>query len=327
MRFDAVMGKTVIVMEKTVRELMSLRRLAVAIIAGLVPPVLAALVWRESFLPGLMSLEMQAGTLVGYFLLISYIWIGGLYIAGVITISGIDLVSREEDEGTLLLMVSKPISRFQFILGKSLALLATTLLLELVVLFGSIVVFWGILGLDQEIVGAVVGLVPWVFLYSIMVAILFVTLTVAMSVLSKSRALKSVLTMLLVILIFGVGPIFRIAWPSTYENSRLYYVDPGYHLGNAFVSISNQTERGTMTPQIQAFLGIFTGAYTVGIGEAVLVMFTGSSESFDPDIGAMPPSLERADYVAPVLSVLLSLVVSAAALGATKVAMERKEVF
>ena len=59
----------------------------------------------------------------------------------------------------------------------------------------------------------------------------------------------------------------------------------------------------------------------------MLVMFTGSSESFDPDIRAMPPSLERTDYLNPLVSVLLCLAVSAAALGGTKVAIERKEVY
>ena len=82
-----------------------------------------------------------------------------------------------------------------------------------------------------------------------------------------------------------------------------------------------------MTPQSQAYLGIFTGTYKGGMGEMMLAMFTGSSESFDPDIRAMPPSLERTNYLSPLISVLLFLVVSAVALGGTKVAIERKEVY
>jgi len=69
-----VMGKAIIVMEKTIRELMSLRRLAGVIIAGLAPTIFfGAVFWRESFRSGIMSLEMQTYTLVGYFLLISFI--------------------------------------------------------------------------------------------------------------------------------------------------------------------------------------------------------------------------------------------------------------
>lgn len=322
------MEKTIIVMEKTTRELMSLRRLAVVIIAGLVPAIFfGAVIWRESFRSGIMSLEMQTHTLVGYFLLVSFMWIAGFYIAYVITTSGMDFISKEEEEGTLLLIVSKPISRFQFILGKFLALLVTTLLLELVILFGSIVVFWGLLGLDADIIRPLIGLVPWIFLYSIIVVILFDALTIAISILLKNRVLKTVFTALLVMLIFGVGPILRTVWPSTYENYHLCYVDPGYHMGNAYVSLSGQAESGRMTPQIQAYLGIFTGTYKAGMEEMILVMFTGSAESFDPDIGAMPPSLEKTNYLTPLVSVLLCFAVSAAALVAAKIAIERKEVY
>ena len=322
------MGKTIIVMEKTVKELMSLRRLAAVLIAGLVPAIFwGAAIWRESFRSGTMSLEMQTHTLVGYFLVFSFLWIAGFYIAYMIITSGMDFVSKEEEDGTLLLMVSKPISRFQFILGKFLALLITTLLIELVVLFGSILLFWALLDLEPESVQALLGLVFWIFLYSIIIAILFDALTIAISTIFRGRVLKTVLTMLLVMLVFGVGPILRTMWPSTYENSHLYYIDPGYHLGNTYVSISEQAISGRMTPQSQAYLGIFTGTYKGGMEEMMLAMFTGSSESFDPDIRAMPPSLERTNYLSPLVSVLLFLVVSAAALGGTKVAIERKEVY
>ena len=328
MRFRIVMEKALIVMEKTIRELMRLRRLAVVIIAGLAPAILfGAAILRESFRSGIMSLEMQTHSLVGYFLLISFMWIAGFYIAYVITTSGMDFVSKEEEDGTLLLMVSKPISRFQFILGKFLALLVTTLLLELVILFGSIVVFWVLLGLDADIIKPLIGLVPWIFLYSVIVVILFDSLTIAISTLFKSRVLKTVLTMLLVMLVFGVGPILRTVWPTTYEDYHLYYIDAGYHLGNTYVSLSDQAESGRMTPQIQAYLGMFTGTYKAGMYEMMLVMFTGSSESFDPDIGAMPPSLEKTNYLTPLVSVLLCFAVSAAALGAARVAIERKEVY
>jgi ABC-type transport system involved in multi-copper enzyme maturation permease subunit len=327
-KIAATMGKSTIVMEQTVKELMGLKRLALVITAGLIPAIFfGAVVWRESFRSGAMSLEMQTHTFVGYFLIFSFIWIAGFYIAYMIITTGMDFVSKEAEEGTLLLMVSKPIGRFQFILGKFLALLVTTLLIELVVLFGSILIFWALLGLEPESVRALVGLVFWIFLYSVLIAILFDALTIAISTLFKGKVIKTVLTMLLVMLVFGVGPILRMVWPTAYENYHLYYIDPGYHLGNAYVSASEQAISGRMTPQSQAYLGIFTGTYKAGMEELVLAMFTGSSESFDPDIHAMPPSLEQTDYLNPLVSVLLCLVVSAVALGGAKMAIERREVF
>ncbi len=324
----SVMGKSFIVMEKTIRELMSLKRLVTVLIVGLVPAIfLGSVVWGESFRSGTMSLEMQVHSLVGYFLLISFMWIAGIYLAYVITASGMDFISKEEEQGTLLLMVSKPISRFQFILGKFLALLVTTLLLELVILFGSITVFWALLGLDADVIKPLIGLVPWIFLYSVIVIILFDALTIAISALFRGSVIKTVITMLMIMLIFGLGPILRAAWPTTYDNYNLHYIDPGHHLGNIYVSFSNQAESGRMTPQIQAYLGLFTGTYKAGMEEMVLAMFTGSSESFDADIGAMPPSLEKTDSISPAVSVLLCLAVSAAALGVARVAINRKEVY
>ena len=149
---------------------------------------------------------------------------------------------------------------------------------------------------------------------SIIVVILFDALAIAISALFPGNVIKTVITMLLIMLIFGLGPILRMTWPTTYENYHLHYIDPGYHLGNIYVSLSGQAEGGRMTPQIQAYLGIFTGTYKAGMEEMVLAMFTGSSESFDPDIGAMPPSLEKTNYLNPMVSVLLYLAVSAAAL-------------
>ncbi|MFC2021108.1 ABC transporter permease [Chloroflexota bacterium] len=329
MSFNAVLhSPTIVVLEKTIRELMSLRRLLVVIIAGLLPAVLfGGAVWRNEFRTVPMSLGMQTHTMVGYFLVFSFIWVAGFYLTYMIITSGMDFVSKEEEEGTLLLIVSKPIGRFQFILGKFVALIISTLLIELVVLFGSILLFWLLLGLDPESVRALIGLVFWILLYSVFITILFAALTIAISTVFKGRMLKTALTMLLVMLVFGLGPILRTTWPSTYENARLYYIDPGYHLGNTYVSISTPAISGRMTPKSQAYLGIFTGTYTGGMGEMMLAMFTGSSASFDPDIGAMPPSLERTDYLSPLVSILLFLIASAGVLWGTKVAIERKEVY
>jgi ABC-type transport system involved in multi-copper enzyme maturation permease subunit len=320
-------GKAIIIMNKTVNELMSFKRLITMLVIGLAPAILfGAGIWRESFRSGALSLEMQIWTMVGYFLLISFVWIVGAFIAYVIFIGGLDSISKEEESGTLLLIVSKPISRFQFILGKFLGLLVTTLLFEIIILLGSLFIFWLTLRLDPDTVSALLGIIFWIFLYSIIVVIFFDALTIAMSTLFKNQVLKITLSIVLVGFIFTFGLLLRAQWPSTYEKYHLSYIDPGYHLGNIYVSAVEQAESGRMTPQIQAYMGIINGTYSTGTEGTLLVMFTGASRSFDPDIGAMPPSLERTNYINPIFSMLICLVISAAALGAAKIAIERKEV-
>ena len=79
-----------------------------------------------------------------------------------------------------------------------------------------------------------------------------------------------------------------------------------------------------MSPITQAWLGIATGAYEAGT-EVLLAAFLGGA-AFDPDIGAMPPSLERTTKLSPAISIGLILVGTVAAFGAASVALNRKEV-
>ena len=319
--------KFLVVMGKTIGDLMGLKRTLALVFVGLTPVIFISLAsWRNTFQSGTMSLEMQTHFLLGYFIILVFLWLAGFFLAYlVVGSSGQEFVAKEEEKGTLLLMVSKPISRFQFLLGKFLGLVLTSLLLELIVLFSSVLLFWGLLGLDPDTISALMSLIPWIFLFSILVTLLFAAISIALSALFKNDIVRSLLLALTIMLVFGLGPMLRMIWPSTYEDYSLYYIDGSYNLGNAYVMVLDQAESGRMTPQYQAWLGITTGAYRAG-AEMVLTMFLGMAGSFDPEIGAMPPSIERTNYLNPAVSILLCLLVTVAAFGVATVALNRKEV-
>jgi len=314
-------------MAKTIGDLMTLRRTIAVVVIGLLPPVLLALFWwRNLFHNGSMSFEMQTGYLVGAFMVMAFLWQAGFYLASsAIAFSGLEAVAKEEDRGTLLMMVSKPISRLQFLLGKFLALVLTALVLELMLLLGTLVAFWAIIGIDPYTLSVLLGLVPWIFLFSLIVSILFAAISVALSALVKNNAMRSVAMLLVLVLVFMAGPMMRAMWPDGYESYRLYYVDGSYNLGNAYVMFLDRAEQGRMLPQAQAWLGLSTGAYRAG-PQTLLLMFLGGPAGFDPDIGAMSPSLERTTYLAPIVSVLLCLLAGLAAFAIGAVALNRKEV-
>ncbi len=315
-----------VVMAKTIEDLMGLRRTVALLIGGLAPAVFFPMVvWRETFQAGTMSLEMETSFLVGYFILFSFLWMAGFYLAYmVVGTSGLNLVDREREKGTLLLMVSKPISRTQFLLGKFLALVLTTLLLEAIVLLGSVILFWGLLGLDPDIVAALLNVLPWIFLFSLLVTLVFASLSIAISTLVSNDVVRGVILMVIVAAVFAVGPMWRTVWPNTYEGYSIYYVDGSYNLGNAYVLLLDRVETGRMTPESQAWLGITTGAYKAGT-EVLLAAILGG-EAFDLDIGAMPSSLERTAHLSPTLSIALLLMVTVGAFGVANLALNRKEV-
>lgn len=316
-----------IVMAKTLRDLMTLKRAIAVVGLGLLPPaVLSATWWRGLFNSGAMSFEMQMGYLVGAFMVMAFLWQAGFYLAySGVALSGLEAIAKEDSQGALLMMVSKPISRVQFLLGKFLALVLAALALELVLLLGTLVAFWAIIGVDPQIVSVLLGLVPWVFLFSVIVSILFAAISLALSALVKNDVMRSVGMLLALALVFSAGPMMRATWADKYESYRLYYVDGSYNLGNAYVMLLDRAEQGRMLPAAQAWLGLSTGAYKAG-PQTILVMFLGGPASFDPDIGAMSPSLEQSMYIPPGVSLLLCLLAGAAAFAVGAVALNRKEV-
>ena len=331
LRFHVAMVKTMgdlrfhVVMVKTIGDLMGMPRTVALVAGGVAPAVIYYLVAREMFQAGTKSLEMEMSLLVGYFILISFLWMAGVYLIYlVIGTSGLELVDRERDKGTLLLMVSKPISRVEFLLGKFLALVLTTLLLEAIILLGSVLVLWGLLGLDPDVVAALLNLLPWIFLFSVFVTLAFASLTIALSTLVSNYLVRNVILLTIVAIVFAAGPVLRVQWPDIYEDYNLYYVDGSYNLGNAYALLVDKGETGRILPEFQAWIGITTGAYK-GSAEVLIASFLGG-EAFDPDIGAMPPSLERTTYIAPALSIGLSLAVTVAAFGVASLALNRKEI-
>ena len=317
-----------VVMVRTIRELLGLKR-TVAVIAGgqALALLLAQAAWKEPVQAGNMSLEMQTSRLVDHFMIVSFFWMAGFYLAYlVVGTSGLDLVDQERKRGTLLLIVSKPISRSHFLLGKFLALVLTSMLLEAVILPVSALVIWASIGIDPDTLFALLKVAPLILLFSILVIFLFAAVSMALSTLVRSALARNAVFTLIVLTVFAAGPVMRMAWPATYENYRFYYVDGSYNLGNAFVLVLDRAETNRLSPQSQAWLGIITGAYKAGTEELITALL-GAGGAFDPDIGAMPPSLERTTYVAPAGSVGLTLTVTAVAIALSVLALRKEEVY
>jgi ABC-type transport system involved in multi-copper enzyme maturation permease subunit len=317
-----------VVMARTVRELLGLKRTVALIAAGQTLVLFFSQVaWKKPFEAGNMSLEMQTSYLVGYFVVISFFWMAGICLVYlVVGTSGLDLVDDERKKGTLLLMVSKPISRSQLLLGKFLALVLTSVLLEGAILLGSVLVVWASLGLDPDTVSALLGVLPWIFLFSLLVVFMFAAVSMALSTVVTGAVVRNIVFTIVVMLVFTAGPVMRMAWPDVYEDYRLYYMDGSYNLGNAFMLALDQAETGRLTPESQAWLGITTGAYKAG-PEELLTALVGAMGAFDPDIGAMPPSMERTTYVPLAGSFGIFLAITAAAIVVAGLALRKEEVY
>jgi ABC-type transport system involved in multi-copper enzyme maturation permease subunit len=246
------------VMAKTIRDLLGARRVIVAILGGQALATFLSLVaWADAFEGGRMGLDMQTSYLVGYFITVSFFWMTGLFLAYmVVGTSGLELVDQERKRGTLLLIVSKPIGRLQFLAGKFLALVLTAALLEATILVVSAMATKAMLGFGPHVLTARLKALPWIFLFSLLVIVVFTAVSVALSTLVRSALVRNGVFMLVLIAVFAVGPVMRMAWPDIYEDYRVYYLDGGYNLGNVYVDILDNTAAVRLGPQAQAWLGI-----------------------------------------------------------------------
>ena len=78
---------------KTLWDLLSLKRVLAVTLLGVVPSLILAAAWNSSGRP----LEMDTHLLLMYFMIISFMWIAGSYIAYTITTSGLEFISGEEE--------------------------------------------------------------------------------------------------------------------------------------------------------------------------------------------------------------------------------------
>ena len=206
MRFQVVLGKTL-------GDLMSLKRTILLVLIGLSIPLAVSFAWRAEMTNTPMSLEMQTHYVIDNFAILLYMWLAGFFLVLSVVATAAGFISKEDSDGTLLLLVTKPIKRSEIVLGKFLALVLNTAFLQATVLLLSILVFWLVVPIDPDTFGALMGLLPWVFLYSLLVTVVFGSIAVGLSTLMKSRDKES-----------GVAQQERDLGRDHCSYSRCYYI-------------------------------------------------------------------------------------------------------
>lgn len=255
------------------------------------------------------SLQMRTYFTTSQLLLLAYFILSGFFIAMLVSCGAAESVAKEENDGTLLVLTSKPIRRRDVLLGKLAALLARTVLLEAILLALLALGSCFVLRLDETALISFLKAVSWLLLYSVLTICLFATVAMALSSITRNLVVIMVVMSLMVMACFLVGPLIRSVMPADggfYMRYDLYYVDLSYHLQNAFVPFWAQASGGEIIPQ---FSGWFGFRYIVT----------------QPD-GLYLNPVRTCGHVHPLVSVALILSLSALALLVAWQAFERKDV-
>ena len=280
------------VMFKTLDDLFRIKRSLLFIIAVLIVPIIISGLLNSVLGLSTMSLANQIQTVTMFYIIIVFFWVAGIPLVLLAGVTCGDFISKEENEGTLLLLVSKPVGRHEIVLGKYFAFLINILILEIIAVTLSALIMYWILPIDPAVLDSMTGLIPAIIFYAMFIAVTFGALATALSCIFKSR-FKTI--MILVVITMAVFLGF-MAFRGFMSDAGIYdpyivWADVNYHMGNSYLSFIDSTGY-RMAPTLQATLGMFTGTYSAA----------DPSMLFDVDIGAMYPSIPRNDYVSPLLS-------------------------
>lgn len=254
-----------------------------------------------------LPLAEQELELLTAYVPLAWLWgVGiGLLVAGSLFVAL--TLATEADRGTLDLLLSKPVRRWEVLLAMFLA--------NLTFLFGvgvaSLLIVAAFLyrmgGFSAAALGGgVFAVLPATLLYTLVVCTLVTAVGMAASVATRNRLQTAALTTVVPALFFVLF-VARLVPGAIYEDYSLYLVDVSYHLGNIYVLLL-EAVGDSMPVELQAAIGFWAGVYEL------------------PAEGPPDGPLELVGYVDPAVSLALCLLVTAGLFGVALVQFQRLDV-
>lgn len=263
-----------------------------------------------------LPLAIQERELITIFAQLSFLWYAGIPIMVLIGIITANQIAKEEEEGSLRILLSKPIRRWEVILGKFLAIMVFSFLIVLIGLsFGS-VLFFHISGASPTALGgSVISLMPTNLVYALFLSFFISSVATGISVLTGSRLKTAMAVVTIFALLFFGFIIIRMGTEAMgiYQSYGIYSADINYNLGNSYIFVHNSLG-GEFAPPTQSSLS------------AIMGTFDASGADVDPLVGGMPTSLPEKGYIPPAVSFFGILVMSVGVLFATVSYFERKDI-
>jgi ABC-type transport system involved in multi-copper enzyme maturation permease subunit len=184
------------------------------------------------------------------------------------------------------------VQRYEIVLGKYFAFISSIIIYQIVALVITALLMYWLLPVDPYVLDSMASIIPSMLLYSIFIAVSFGALATSMSCISKSRMKTFIVLIGLTVTVFLGFMLFRgyMVGANVYD-PYFSWCDVNYHMGNSYVLFLESNDF-RMSPTLQAVLGSVTGTYDA----------TDPGQLYDKDIGAMYTSIERTDYIAPIVS-------------------------
>ena len=139
------------IMFKTLNDLLKLKRSLVFLFLIILIPVIVTSIIGSVFNLSTMSLGNQTQTVVMFYVIIVFFWVAGIPLVLLTSVTCGDFITKEENDGTLLLLASKPVRRYEIVLGKYFAFLINILIIEAIAIILTPLIMYWLLPVDPAV--------------------------------------------------------------------------------------------------------------------------------------------------------------------------------
>lgn len=279
----------------------------------LIVPIIVIMVLSGNVNFGVISIYSAAMNINFNLVTMLYWWTLGINFTILISGATSGVIADEVDKGTMLILVSKPVSRVQIFFGKFIGVFAFGAILSLIGLF---LLGWLAVLFTSANISYFIEMIPFLlfmFAYSLFVEIIFVSISMALSSLLTTGRKTMMLMILFSMMTFVVFFMIRTVLPDYYVQYSLYWLDLGYHLGNV-LAYAIQTWNAIPPSSLwQITFNIFTSAF---------VQSSGMESAQNIDLGGYP----LAEYVSPMISLLIWVAIAAILTLYGLLKLKRKEI-
>ncbi len=266
-----------------------------------------------------LSISFQVSTIVSYFAFNAFFWNAGILLFLFCGLSASTFISGEENSGTLIFLMTKPIKRSTIFFGKFLGYFVNMAILQLFSLLLALTITCTLSNVSFEVfLQSLLYLVP-IYLYALMMIAVVGLIMGFMSIVNKKVVVNVVIMMLAIIVIYFVGILLRLALPGYYETWYLYLVDLGYNLSTIFL-LFLKPFGFQPTPFFQQNFGLFFGTYVNQFTD--ISAFLGAND-VENNLTFL---LAETNYIHPLISLTVMIVITVVLLIIGISVLERKDV-
>ncbi|ERJ12979.1 ABC transporter permease subunit [Haloplasma contractile] len=299
-----------VIFTQTFKMMLKLKRTLIYLIFIALGSLLAVFAMREAIDGTSTNVNLLIDRYLSIFFMFTFMWVIGIPFLISMANRGASLIQEEIEEGTLVVLVSKPISRYRILLEKWLASFVVSLLLGLTSMFINLTMMVFMLSLDSAIISILLSLQLSLIVYIIFMNIVMTSISLMFSLVLKKRVRTIILLVVLIMVTFAVFPLFKVPLMQMgyYDGLKLYLIDLNYQFGVVYYTIIDTFTTIKFTPETQVIISQFLGIFEVGNASP----FTNGYGGIDEDLGFLHGNFGISKYIHPAIIISFWVTVSAA---------------